>query len=94
MTYRSPAKLIRSIKRITKFLERKVSTSVLSLPVTIQDTLPATQITFREFESLLKSQNERLLEQRRQERLDDMEKRTQERLEDLKKLSLLLKLPT
>ena len=35
-----------------------------------------------------------LLEQRRQERLDDMEKRRQERLEDLKKLNLLLSLPT
>ena len=94
MKHRSPAKLIRSIKRITKFLERKVSTSVLPVPVTVQDPPAATQITFKEFESWLKSQNESMIEQRRQERLEDREKRRQERLEDIKKLNLLLGLPT
>ena len=87
---RSPAKLIRTIKRITKFLERKVSTAVMPVPVTVQTT----QITFQEFESLLRIQNESMIEQRRQERLEDMEKRRQERLEDIKKLNLLLGLPT
>ena len=55
---------------------------------------PATQITFQEFESVLKCQNEKLLGQRRQERLKDMGKKRQERLEDIKKLNLLLGLPT
>ena len=90
MKHRSPAKLIRSIKRITKFLERKV----LPVPVTVQDPPQTTQITFQEFEYLLRIQNESMIEQRRQERLEDMEKRRQERLEDLKKLNLLLGLPT
>ena len=71
-----------------------INTSVMSLPVKLQDTPPATQITFHEFESVLKSQNEKLLEQRRQDRLTDMGKRRQERLEDMKKLNLLLGLPT
>ena len=46
------------------------------------------------FESWLKSQNESMIEQRRQERLEDRKKRRQERLEDIKKLNLLLGLPT
>ena len=76
-------------------MERKISTSVLSLPVTVQDcTPPATQVTFQEFETVLKSINEKLLEQRRRERLEDMEIRRQEQLEDLKKLNILLGLPT
>ena len=94
MKHRSPAKLIRSIKRVTKFLERKVSTAVLPVPVTVQDPPQTTQITFQEFEYLLRIQNESMIQQRRQERLEDMEKRRQERLEDLKKLNLLLGLPT
>ena len=78
---KSPAKHLRSIKRITKFLENKFSKPVLSSPVTEQDfpppvplTTPSPQITLEEFKSLLNRETERRLEQRRKERIEDMEK--------------------
>ena len=81
MKHKSPAKLLRSIKRITKFLENKLSKPVLSSPVTEQDiapavplTTPSPQITLEEFKSLLNRETERRLEQRRKERIEDMEK--------------------
>ena len=81
MKHKSPAKLLRSIKRITKFLENKLSKPVLSSPVTEQDipptvplTTPSPQITLEEFKSLLNRETERRLEQRRKERIEDMKK--------------------
>ena len=81
MKHKSPAILLRSIKRITKFLENKLSKPVLSSPVTEQDiapavplTTPSPQITLEEFKSLLNRETERRLEQRRKERIEDMEK--------------------
>ena len=81
MKHKSPAKLLRSIKRITKFLENKLSKPVLSSPVTEQDfplavplPIQSPQITLEEFKSLLNRETERRLEQRRKERIEDMEK--------------------
>ena len=78
----------KTYQKITIFIKRKVSTPVLRLPVTVQYSPSATQITFEESESLLKSRNENMIEQRRQERFENMEKRRKERLEDFKKLNL------
>ena len=73
---------------MTRFLERKAIQ--LSSPVTVQSHPPAAvsldtplpKITLKDFEKLLKIQNEKLLEQRKQERIEDM-----------KKLNILLGLP-
>ena len=73
---------------MTRFLERKAIQ--LSSPVTVQSQPPAAvsldtplpKITLKDFEKLLKIQNEKLLEQRKQERIEDM-----------KKLNILLGLP-
>ena len=71
---------MRSIKRMTRFLERKVIQ--LSSPISVKSHPPATvtldkplpKITLEDFEKLLKIQNEKLLEQRMQERIEDMKK--------------------
>ena len=96
MKYRSPAKLLRSIKRITKYIERK--TTVLPYPsvVTIPATplaVPSPQITLAEFEALLKSENKKIEEQRRLERSEREEERRAGRNEDLKRIQVLLGLP-
>ena len=73
---------------MTRFLERKAIQ--LSTPVSVQSHPPAAvsldrplpKITLEDFEKLLKIQNEKLLEQRKQERIADM-----------KKLNILLGLP-
>ena len=88
MKHRSPAKLLRSIKRMTRFLERKAiqSSSPISEqshpPAAVSPDTPFPTITLKDFEKLLKIQNEKLLEQRKQERIEDM-----------KKLNILLGLP-
>ena len=81
MKHKSPAKVLRSIKRITKFLENKLSKPVLSSPVKEGDippavplTTPSPQITLEEFKSLLNRETERRLKQRRKERIEDMGK--------------------
>ena len=78
MKHKSPAKLLRSIKRITKFLENKLSKPVLSspqdFPPPVPLATPSPQITLEEFKSLLNRETERRLEQRRKERIEDMEK--------------------
>ena len=96
MKHKSPAKLLRSVKRITKFIERKravlplpCSYTILSAPLDI--TLP--QMTLAQFESLLKSENEKREEENRLERATREEQRREERTEDLRKLQELLGLP-
>ena len=96
MKHKSPAKLLRSVKRITKFIERKravppppCSDTIPSAPLDI--TLP--QITLAQFESLLKSENKKRGEERRLERATREEQRREERTEDLRKLQVLLGLP-
>ena len=95
MTHKSPAKQLRSIKRITKYQERKQN-NILPSPIGIRTNLPApsrscpdvikpvaVQITLADFKLLMKSENEKRAEERKRERL-----------EDLKKLELLLALPS
>ena len=73
---------------MTRYLERKAIQ--LSSPVSLQShpptevslDKPLPKITLEDFEKLLKIQNEKLLEQRMQERIEDM-----------KKLNVLLGLP-
>ena len=73
---------------MTRYLERKAIQ--LSSPVSVQSHPPTTvsldttspNITLEDFEKLLKIQNEKLLEQRKQERIEDM-----------KRLNILLGLP-
>ena len=73
---------------MTRFLERK-AIQLLS-PISVQSHPPAAvspdtpfpNITLEDFEKMLKIQNEKLLEQRKQERIEDM-----------KKLNILLGLP-
>ena len=96
MKYRSPAKLLRSIKRITKFIERKntilPNPSVETIPAPPL-AVPSPQITLAEFEALLKSENKKIEEQRRLERSEREEERRAERNEDLKRIQVLLGLP-
>ena len=96
MKHKSPAKLLRSIKRITKFIERKKADALPPAADTIiLDPLgnPFPQITLAEFESLLKNENKKREEQRRIELTEMEEQRRMERAEDLRKLELLLGLP-
>ena len=96
MKHKSPTKLLRSIKRITKFIERKKA-DVLppAADMITSDPLgnPFPQITLAEFESLLKNENKKREEQRRIELTEMEEQRRMERAEDLRKLELLLCLP-
>ena len=96
MKYRSPAKILRSIKRITKYIERKNTVlphpSVAAFPPTPL-AIPSPHITLAEFETLLKSENKKIEEQRRLERSEREEERRAERNEDLKRLQVLLGLP-
>ena len=94
MKHKSPAKLLRSVKRITKFIERKRAV----LPPPCSDTIPTAplditlpQMTLAQFESLLK--NEKREEENRLERATREEQRREERTEDLRKLQELLGLP-
>ena len=96
MKYRSPAKILRSIKRITKFIERKKTV----LPNPSVDTSPATplavpspQITLAKFEALIKSEHKKIEDQRRLERSEREEERRAERNEDLKRFQVLLGQP-
>ena len=95
MPHKSPSKQLRSIKRITKFIERK-NCNILPSPVGIQNVphevdrscpdivQPADlQITFENFKLLLESENNKRAEQRKLERM-----------EDIRKLELLLSLPS
>ena len=89
MKYRSPAKLLRSIKRITKYIESK--NIALSHPIVaelppIPLAIPSPHITLAEFKPLLKSENKKIEEQRRLERSEREEDRRAERNEDLKRL--------
>ena len=91
MTHKSPSKQLRSIKRITKYQERKQSnilpspigngTNFLPLGRSCPDV--ASQITLEDFELLMQSENKKRAEERKRERL-----------EDLKQLELLLALPS
>ena len=96
MKHKSPAKLLRSVKRITKFIERKRAV----LPLPCSDTIPSAplditlpQMTLAQFESLLKSENKKREEENRLERATREEQRREEGTEDLRKLQELLGLP-
>ena len=98
MKYKSPAKLLRSIKRITKYIERKKNQS--PPPGAVQNTcpsppldMPLPKITLADFQSLLESVNRKTEDLRRRERSEMEEERRLERAEDLKKLQILLGLP-
>ena len=86
MPHRSPSKQLRSIKRITKFIERK-NRNILPPPVdtSCPDIVqPADlQTTLENFKLFLESENMKRAEQRKLERM-----------EDLRKLELLLALPS
>ena len=91
MKHQSPAKLLRSVKRITKFIERKKTPS----PTNVQDTPPSApldipKITLADFQSLLRSENKKRDDERRHERNVMEEERKLERAEDLRKLQVLL----
>ena len=95
MPHKSPSKQLRSIKRITKFIERK-NCNILPSPVGIKNAPPELdrsypdiaqpadlQMTFEHFKILLESENKKRAEQRKLERM-----------EDIRKLELLLSLPS
>ena len=92
MHHKSPAKQLRSIKRITKFIERKDKNILLSpvgiVPPQLGRSCPDIvrhadlQITLENFKLLLESENKKRAEERKLERI-----------EDLRKLELLLALP-
>ena len=88
MKYRSPAKILRSIKRITKFIERK-KTVLPDPPLAV----PSPQISLAEFEALIKSEHKKIEDQRRLERSEREEERRAERNEDLKRFQVLLGQP-
>ena len=98
MKHKSPAKLLRSIKRITKYIERKKTLS--PPPGAIQNTCPSSslditppKITLADFQSLLRRESKKSEDLRRRERTEMEEERRLERAEDLKNLQILLGLP-
>ena len=96
MKHQSPAKLLRSVKRITKFIERKKTpcpspTNVKNTPPSAPLDIP--KITIADFQSLLRSENKKRDDERRHERNVMEEERKLERAEDLRKLQVLLGLP-
>ena len=96
MKHKSPAKLLRSIKRITKFIERKkadIFTPAADTIISVPLGKPFPQITLADFESLLKTENKKKEEERRIELTRVEELRRLERAKDLRKLELLLGLP-
>ena len=96
MKHKKPAKLLRRIKRITKFIERKkadVFTPAAHTIISVPLGKPFPQITLADFESLLKTENKKREEERRVELTRMEEQRRMERAKDLRKLELLLGLP-
>ena len=96
MKHKSPAKLLRSVKRITKFIERKKTVrqspdNAHETPLSAPKDIP--KITLADFQSLLRIENKKREDQRRQERIVMEEERRLERAEDLRKLQVLLGLP-
>ena len=96
MKHKSPAKLLRSIKRITKYIERKKNQS--PPPSAVQNTCPSSpldmplpKITLADFQSLLESVNRKTEDLRRRERSEMEEERRLERAEDLKWPQLCLR---
>ena len=86
MKHKSPAKLLRSIKRITKYIERKKTQSPppgaaqITCPSSPLD-MPLPKITLADFQSLLESVNKKTEDLRRRERSEMEEERRLERAE-------------
>ena len=82
MKHRSPAKILRSVKRITKFIERKNTVlpypSVVTIPATPL-AVPSPHITLAEFEALIKSENQKIEEQTKIDRGEREEERRAEK---------------
>ena len=92
MKHKSPAKLLRSIKRITKYIEQKKALSPSPGTVSPLDN-PLPKITLADFQSMLRSENKKREDQRRHEITEMEEERRLERDEDLRKLQILLVFP-